>query len=209
MDDLITVPRLMIEAASTWPGYEAAGIIISILALLATICLFGAIFRQTRLQIKSVNLQSKELDLYKKQLEDAKNDFDRRNKIITFEIVNEFSKIKNERIWIQHVPIIRNANTNDKDLMVMENQYNKEENRRDIRKVLLRCENFCLKYSILKLDLDVIDEIMGIELYDIFRNTVVKDIIKESQMTYAEDAYSNVLSFYSILEQKQKDKGRM
>ena len=209
MNDLVTVPGLMIEAASTWPGYEAAGIIVSILALLATLCLFGAIFRQTRLQIKSVNLQSKELDLYKKQLENAESDFDRRNKIITFEIVDEFSKIRNERIWRQHVSIIRNANTNDKDLMVMENQYKKEENKLEIHKILQKCENFCLKYSVLKLDLDVIDEVMGIELYDIFRNTVVKDIIKESQIIYAKDAYSNILSFYSILEQKQKDKGRM
>ena len=90
MNDLINVVKWILEDISTWGGYKVADILISLLVLLATICLFTAIFLQTRSQIKSVELQSKELDLYKKQLEYTKNDFERRDKIITFEVINGY-----------------------------------------------------------------------------------------------------------------------
>ena len=44
---------------------------------------------------------------------------------------------------------------------------------KNLRFVFDSCEDFFIKCNLLNLDLNIIDELMGIEIYDIFRNDVI------------------------------------
>ena len=183
--------------------------IVLLFTLLATLTLYYLIFNQVLSQKKSVEMQMDELKLYKTQLEYTKDDFDRRNKILILEVSERFNNIRNESRWQNTVKLIRDSNNTEylkRDLTERcDVDNNMDVTIQDLRFVFDSCEDFFIKCNLLNLDLNIIDELMGIEIYDIFRNDVIWKYKEKLQASFP-DGYTNIDSLYPKIKKIREKK---
>ena len=194
------IPDQSIVIIRTWD--DVADSIIILLSLLATLILYGLIFRQVQSQQKSVKMQTEALKI-------TKDDFDRRNKILILEVSEKFNNIRYESRWKGIVRVIRNSNNDERLKRDLTEWCNRDDDQnpriQDFRFIFDSCEEFFIKCKLLDLDLNVIDEIMGIEICDIFRNDVIWKYKEKIQRSFP-DAYTNIDSVYPKMERIRKKK---
>ena len=133
------------------------------------------------------------------QLQITKEDFDRRNKILILEITEKFNSIRNESGWVNTVRNIRNSNNNDTAQVTLKLECEADNPMsttiQGIKSMLDNCEDYFIKCDLLCLDLNIIDELFGIEIYDIFENDVIWKYKKHLQTIFI-DAYTNIDTIY-------------
>ena len=141
---------------------------------------------------KAVNEQVKQ---GKKILEYHDKEYIRNGNRITFEIADEFiEKYKKIRI-----DLVGNIN-NDKIL---------EPDHHNVLVLLDGLENLAIKYYNLGLDLDVLDECIGLTIVPILDNAKVQKIKNDYKTQLKiDDAYSQLDKFYPLLKEIRKKKSQ-
>ena len=129
----------------------------------------------------------------KKILEYHDKEYIRNGKRITFEIADEFIKEHDEA----SIALVANI---EKDKISMADRHN-------ITILLERIEMLAIKYNSLSLDLDVLDECLGLTIMPILDNTTVQKIKNDEKAQSKTDGlYTQLEKFYPLLKEIRKKK---
>ena len=128
-----------------------------------------------------------------KQLEITQQDFDRRSKINTLEVVTNHLNIVNGPNEAKLISDI-----------ISERKPGYETFDHDVRYILNLYEKIAIQYYTLQLDLDVIDECLGNEIIKVYEDESVKGIRKNAQIDT--DLYNKLDEFYKELKPIRENK---
>ena len=129
----------------------------------------------------------------KKILEYHDKEYARNGKRITFEIADEFIKEHDKA----SIALVANI---EKDKISMADRHN-------ITILLERIEMLAIKYNSLSLDLDVLDECLGLTIMPILDNTTVQKIKNDEKAQSKTDGlYTQLEKFYPLLKEIRKKK---
>ena len=127
-----------------------------------------------------------------KQLEITQQDFNRRNKINTLEVITDH---------------LNTVSKPDESKLISDIISKKKLNKkidRNVQYILNLHEKIAIQYYTLQLDLDVIDECLGNEIIDIYENESVKEIRENAQR--GTDLYNKLDKFYKELKPIRENK---
>ncbi len=170
-----------------WGQLEvSSNIIIPIITIIATIVLAYYIYLQTKYQRQT-------LDKYE-------SDYAHRLQIDSFKIMDQYM----DKNLSSHRELIEKYVKISQDIKIFELSKNELD---ETEALLNEFETFALKWKILKLDMNLIYEIMGNTILVVMGNTKVKKLIRDNQETDS-DLYVNIKELYDNIMKFIKNKNK-
>lgn len=177
--------------------YNMIEIIVSIGLVVVTGLMFYSISKQVKY---SGDILGKEM----KQLNIDQGNFDMKTKLITLEFMNLFEKREAYKNYNEIIYMIRymDYDKNKIDIFTKNKNYMNA-----IPYILNNYEWLSVRCLLLEkyLSLDIIDEIYGLEMYEVLENSVVKNMKDVYQQKHM-DIYSNLDAFYPKIKKIRKRK---
>ena len=172
---------------------------IEIIASIGLVVVTGFMFYSISEQVKQGNsILNKEIE----QLNISKDSFNMKAKLLTLDFLTSFEKRKEEESWKNTVSAIRKMKSD----IVMNNSFrDNKKNTDDVIQVLDSYEWLSIRCLLLEsyLDLDTVDEVYGVEMYDVLENRTVNDIKKEVEI---KDFCSKLDIFYPKIKRIRENK---